>query len=127
MRTWNFDNGVIVGESSHDADLHCFEVFNGDRYLGTVYPNTIEDMNQCIKALDNGEDPISGGWEDGCGNTCSMNGWGNGAYVEGETERLLESFDDFCRYQYDCLACPYYAHGQTREDCEKYFNKILMG
>jgi hypothetical protein len=76
MRTW--ENGEItVSEVDYNYDLHAFDVYVGDRFLGTVYPATIEDMARCIKALDDGEDPVSDGWEDGCGNVCSLDGWGN--------------------------------------------------
>lgn len=48
----------------------------GEKYLGTVYPDTIEDMESCINDLDNGDNPITNGWEDGCGNSCTFDGWG---------------------------------------------------
>lgn len=77
MKNWNFENGINVWESEYDYDLHCFKVYNGDKYLGTIYPSTIEDMESCIEDLDNGDDPISCNWEDGCGNGCTLDGWGN--------------------------------------------------
>lgn len=76
MREWKFDNGIEVFEKEHDHDLHIFKVYSGDSYLGTVYPDTIGDMEECIETLDSGEDPITGGWEDGCGHSCSLDGWG---------------------------------------------------
>lgn len=75
MRTWNFDNGIEVLESEYDYDLHCFKVYNRANYLGTIYPNTIEDMENCIRELDNGSDPITDDWEDGMGNCCTLDGW----------------------------------------------------
>lgn len=77
MGEWNFENGIIVEECDYDHNLHCFKVYNGDEYLGSVYPETIEDMESCIEAMEDGEDPISGGWEDGMGNVCNVDGWGN--------------------------------------------------
>lgn len=76
IRTWEFANGIIVLEQEFDYDLHCFEVYNGDIYLGKVVPGSLKDMESCIDALDNGEDPISAGWEDGLGNACTLEGWG---------------------------------------------------
>ena len=76
MREWKFDNGIEVYESEYDYDLHCLKVYNGDAYLGTVYPASIEDMKSCFDELDEGNDPISSSWEDGCGNSCTLNGWG---------------------------------------------------
>ncbi len=75
MREWTFENGIIVQEEKFEHALHCFKVYNGNNYLGTVYPATIENMESCIASLDSGEDPISGMWEDGNGNSCSLNGW----------------------------------------------------
>lgn len=76
MRTWSFPNGIEVTEQPFDYDLHCLEVYNNGKYLGTVYPGSIEDMQACIHDLDAGTDPVTGGWEDGNGNTCSLDGWG---------------------------------------------------
>lgn len=76
MREWNFSNGITVEEIEHDYSLHAFEVYHNGKHLGNIYPDTIEDMENCITELDAGHDPISGGWEDGLGNSCSMNGWG---------------------------------------------------
>lgn len=75
MKEWNFENGICVIETDYNYDLHAFDVYNGNVFLGTVYPGTVEDMNSCIKSLDNGEDPITESWEDGCGNNCSLEGW----------------------------------------------------
>ncbi len=76
MREWKFENGIEVFEKEFDYDLHCLTVYNGEAYLGTIYPSSIEAMESCFDDLDNGEDPVTGGWEDGAGNTCSMDGWG---------------------------------------------------
>lgn len=76
MRNWIFDNGIEVLESEFDYSLHCFKVYNRDDYLGTIYPDTIEDMENCIKDLDDGSDPITDMWEDGMGNFCTLDGWG---------------------------------------------------
>ena len=77
MKSWTFPNGIEVYEKGYDYDLSCFAVWDGDRYLGSVYPANIEDMQFCIAALDSGEDPISGGWDDGCMNPCTIEGWGD--------------------------------------------------
>lgn len=84
MKNWTFDNGIEVYESEFDYDLHCLKVYNGDNYLGTVYPDSIEDMKSCFKDLDAGNDPITGGWEDGMGNSCTLDGWGDGTAIEDE-------------------------------------------
>lgn len=74
---WKFNNGIEVYERDFDYDLHVFKVYEGERYLGTVYPASIESMNECIKELNNGNDPIDGNWEDGNGNYCTLDGWDN--------------------------------------------------
>lgn len=77
LRKWNFENGISVVECDFDFDLYCFEVYNGEKYLGTIYPDSIESMKSCIADLENGKDPITNGWEDGCGNACTLDGWGD--------------------------------------------------
>lgn len=76
MKTWTFENGITVEETTYDYDLHAFEVYNDGELLGTVYPGDLEDMERCIAELDNGNDPITDKWEDGLGNTCTLEGWG---------------------------------------------------
>lgn len=76
MRDWKFNNGIEVYEEEFDCDLHCLKVYNRGNYLGTVYPATIDDMKSCFNDLDNGNDPLTSGWEDGCGNSCTLDGWG---------------------------------------------------
>lgn len=75
MRTWSFENGIGVVEEGFDYDLHCFKVYSDETLLGTVYPDSVESMNSMVNELDNGTDPISGMWEDGNGNTCTLDGW----------------------------------------------------
>lgn len=75
MRNWKYENGIEVKEINYDYDLHALEVYHGETYLGNIYPSTVQDMENCINLLDNGEDPITGCWEDGCGNCCTLDGW----------------------------------------------------
>lgn len=77
MKKWFFNNGIEVYEKEFDYDPHCFDVFHNDKFLGSIYPNSIKDMEMCIQELDNGHDPITYNWEDGCGNPCTFDGWGN--------------------------------------------------
>lgn len=65
LRTWNRE-GYTVEMVEYDHDLKAFEVVQGDK-VQTIYPATIEDMEQIIKDLDAGVDVD--GWEDGLGNT----------------------------------------------------------
>lgn len=75
MKTWKTDL-VTVKETAFDHDLHIFNVYNNDdELLGTVLPDTIEDMNQCIADLNEGSCPVADEWEDGTGNTCTIEGW----------------------------------------------------
>lgn len=62
-----------IVEIDYDCDLKAFEVYDDeeDNLLGTVYPDTIEDMENCQKLLEAGECPICDGWDDGLGNSCS--------------------------------------------------------
>lgn len=65
LRTWERE-GYTVEMIDFDHDLKAFEVIQGDK-IQTIYPPTIESMEQIIEDLDNGEDV--NGWEDGMGNT----------------------------------------------------------
>ena len=69
---WIFENGIEVYESYGN-----FKVYNGNKYLGTVVPDSEESFKECVKELNNGIDPISGMWEDGAGNSCTLDGWEN--------------------------------------------------
>ena len=75
MNEWLFENGTRVTEENFDYDLHCFNVYSDNRLLGTIYPDSLDNMKSCIEQLNAGEDPISGMWEDGNGNSCTLNGW----------------------------------------------------
>lgn len=69
MRTWE-RKGYEVVEVELNGDLHEFEVVKDGEVIATITPDTIEDMEQIIADLDNGEDVD--GWEDGMGNTISI-------------------------------------------------------
>ena len=69
MRVWKRE-GYEVVEVEFDGDLHEFEVVKGDEVIATITPDTIEDMEQIIADLNNGEDVD--GWEDGMGNTINI-------------------------------------------------------
>ena len=45
---------VIVKEVEFDYDLHNLEVYNGEKYLGKIYPHTTEVMEKMFEELDNG-------------------------------------------------------------------------
>lgn len=77
MKTWKTAL-VTVQEVDFDYDLHAFDVYNhAGAKLGTINPTTIEDMKSLIADLDNGACPVADGFEDGNGNTCNENGWGD--------------------------------------------------
>ncbi|OUB76466.1 hypothetical protein COM94_16910 [Bacillus thuringiensis] len=69
MRTWERE-GYKVVEVEHNFDLHAFDVIKKEKVVATITPNTIEEMNQIIEDLNDGEDVD--GWEDGMGNTISI-------------------------------------------------------
>ncbi|WP_165886967.1 hypothetical protein [Scopulibacillus darangshiensis] len=69
MRTWNRE-GYKVKEKEFDHDLHAFDVIKAEDVISTITPATIEDMEQIITDLNNGEGVD--GWEDGRGNTISI-------------------------------------------------------
>lgn len=76
MKTWQiYDERypadfIAIEEIEHDYDLHAFRVSYLGELIGTIYPDTIEQMDEIVTALDNNESPI--GWEDGMGETISV-------------------------------------------------------
>lgn len=71
MRIWERD-GYIIREVDFDYDLHEFEIVVDGEVKATITPDTIEDMEDIIQALNDGADPVAEGWEDGTGNTISL-------------------------------------------------------
>jgi hypothetical protein len=65
MKNW-IKEGYTVYEEAFDYNLHCFRVVIDNKEDQYIYPQTIEDMDSMIEALDLGEDVNS--WEDGYGN-----------------------------------------------------------
>lgn len=74
MKTWNVDT-LTIYETEFDYDLHVFDVYNNGKFLGTIYPASVEDMQHCVAEFDNGVNPIEAHWEDGNGNTLNYEGW----------------------------------------------------
>lgn len=66
---WEFEDYVVHKET----DVLRFEDLNGE-ILG--YVSFDDGGKELVKELDNGADPIAEGWEDGIGNTISLDGWG---------------------------------------------------
>lgn len=66
--TWQFYNHVTVFTRMTDNvyDNLEFDVFYSDKQC-TVYCDSLEDYEACIKALNLGEDPLTFGWENGKG------------------------------------------------------------
>lgn len=63
---WSREN-YTVELVDFDHDLKVFEVVQDDKVITTIYPSTIEDMNEMIKDLNDGADV--NGWENGLGET----------------------------------------------------------
>ena len=66
---WNFKNYTVYKET----DVLRFENNKGD-ILG--YVSFDDGGEELINELNDGANPIEEGWEDGIGNTISLNGWG---------------------------------------------------
>ena len=59
-----------VVEREFDYDLNCFDIYKEqDEYVGSILPDSIDDMKGIKKALKNGECPLCDNWEDGLGRT----------------------------------------------------------
>lgn len=96
MRVWETDL-VTVAEVEFDADLHAFEVYDKQgKYLGMVSPACLEDMDVLVLDLDNGSCPVGDGWEDGAGNTCCIEGWGD--HLCASCGGSIDAADRFCTH-----------------------------
>lgn len=62
-------------KEEYDNALNSFVVWYGNTRLGDIIPNNITDMHTAIELLDNGGCPVCDGWEDGFGNSCTLQGW----------------------------------------------------
>lgn len=70
---WEFENGITVeGDGSE-----IFSVNLNGEFLGYIVCGDYADYKNCTAELNSGIDPITGGWEDGNGNPCTLSGWGN--------------------------------------------------
>ena len=73
MEYWEFKNGITVeGDGSAVFSVNL----DGD-FLGHIVCGDYADYKNCTAELNSGIDPITGGWEDGNGNPCTLSGWGN--------------------------------------------------
>jgi len=80
-RSWKRDCCAVV-EGGFDMDLHHFEVWGLDgEFLGEITPGDIPNYGECVTKLNAGDCPICSGWDDGLGNSCSREGWGEREYV----------------------------------------------
>lgn len=70
MRIWEFEDGTIVREEEFDGDLTEF-VVEKDGKSATINLHTIEDRDNCARLMDEGENPLESGWENGAGDAIS--------------------------------------------------------
>lgn len=105
MREWSFENAKII-EAEHDHCLHKFNVYDADGwFLGSIYPDTIEQMEADMKALDSGSNPINDGWEDGNGHVCCADGWNEVVKYDVYHERMEVGYKKFVgEYEHGTLA-----------------------
>ena len=100
MRIWKFEENIEVYEIPYNNSLHAFAVWAGDDFLGSIYPDNVVDMQECITALDDGSNPIRDGWDDGLGNTCNENGWNLDYLIDAEKafetwKEAVSAFEDY--------------------------------
>src|SRR5690625_2082315 len=78
--TWEFEGYEVIEET----DVLRFENLAGD-VIGYVAKD-----DSVMELLEDGDDPIADGWEDGIGNVLEITGWGNEApqNIEIMTDRL---------------------------------------
>ncbi|WP_270324988.1 hypothetical protein [[Eubacterium] hominis] len=80
MKEYKFDDydGKKYSFEGYYAVISNYEKINfyndNDEYLGNVIT---DDMESCIRDLENGANPIEDQWEDGAGTTLRIEGWTN--------------------------------------------------
>lgn len=144
MKTWT-RKGYVVNEVEFDRDLHEFEVVkdNGEK-IATITPADTDDMQLIIKDLDNGEDVD--GWEDGMGNTISIDVENEIVGVEHLDSFEMVNYDDadekrelvLCKVTYEDDSVKYEVHEEldglaeghpsyfeTEEEAREYIKKEL--
>lgn len=118
MKKW-YRNGYFVQEVSFNFALHEFQIIRHAKVIHTITPETIEDMNRIIEALDAGEDV--NGWEDGNGQTISIEPAG-----EEELNCLVSDFVEQARtYALSFEEIPGYDE-QTEAEFTRTYNLILI-
>lgn len=71
LEYWESENGITVeGDGSE-----IFSVNLNGEFLGYIVCRDYADYKNCTAELNSGIDPITGGWEDGNGNPCTLSGW----------------------------------------------------
>lgn len=85
MEYWEFKNGITVeGDGSAVFSVNL----DGD-FLGHIVCGDYADYKNCTAELNSGIDPITGGWEDGNGNPCTLSGWGKLRRIKKKQKREL--------------------------------------
>lgn len=69
MNVWERESYMVV-EREFDHDLHQFDVVKDGEIVATIVPADIDNQQEIMNALDDGEDVQ--GWEDGMGNTITL-------------------------------------------------------
>ena len=64
MRVWKYENIIVYERLFNSGDIF-FDVYIENEYLYSVFPNTFEEANACIKRLDLGINPLTDLWEEG--------------------------------------------------------------
>lgn len=67
----------MLSKKHFDTNHHISSWEFDNKYLAIIYPADMGDYLECVKLLNAGHGPISDGWEDGLGNACTMDGWGD--------------------------------------------------
>lgn len=78
---FEFEDGVEVYPQTNDCTM---SVYLKDKYLGSIIAADRDDFDGLLDDLENGSNPVVDGWEDGIGNSCSYDGWGDATEEEEE-------------------------------------------
>lgn len=68
VSSWEFENGIEVSQVEGEYDMPVFKAYDEHISLGTIFPETDDDVEKCIDYLEKGKDPVTFQWEGYLGN-----------------------------------------------------------
>lgn len=118
MKKW-YRNGYFVQEVSFNFALHEFQIIRHAKVIHTITPETVEDMNRIIEALDAGEDV--NGWENGSGETIAIE-----PATDEDIQCLVSEFVDGARNDVAIIENDMFMNEESKNRFMQTYNQVLL-